>query len=140
MKKINNQDYTYYEFENFADLSRYQYDHKAVPLFADLPPNQIVSTYQLENMSKLYNWRYNHNESWKESRIYYYPSLQDFAIHEVMDGLYDNFFHFSGTDYHGAPDLTNFINYNKLGIMLMQTADSSIYASDGSSMFELIDI
>ena len=60
-----------------------------------------------------------------------FDSLEDFAIYEVEDGWYSTLE--LNHDYHGAPNLSYYIDYQALGTALSQTWDESRYAvlSDG---------
>lgn len=48
-----------------------------------------------------------------------FDSLEDFAIYEVEDGWYSTLE--LNHDYHGAPNLLEYINYKALGAALSQT-------------------
>ena len=52
-----------------------------------------------------------------------FDSIQDFAIYEVEDGWYSTLELVN--DYHGAPNLLNYIDYQALGAALSQTWDES---------------
>jgi hypothetical protein len=60
-----------------------------------------------------------------------FDSLEDFAIYEVEDGWYSTLE--LNHDYHGAPNLLEYINYKALGAALSQTCDEScnFVLSDG---------
>ena len=61
-----------------------------------------------------------------------FDSLEDYAIYEVDDGWYSGCVDLN-VDYHGAPNLSYYIDYQALGTALSQTWDESRYAvlSDG---------
>lgn len=61
-----------------------------------------------------------------------FDSLEDFAIYEVDEGWYSCYVDLN-VDYHGAPNLSYYIDYQALGTALSQTWDGSCYAvlSDG---------
>lgn len=54
-----------------------------------------------------------------------FDSLEDFAIYEVEDGFYFSIGCGNDIDYHGAPDLLNYIDYQALGEALLQVWDES---------------
>ena len=53
-----------------------------------------------------------------------FDSLEDFAIYEVDDGWYSCCVDLN-VDYHGAPNLSYYIDYQELGRALSQTWDDS---------------
>lgn len=53
-----------------------------------------------------------------------FDSLEDFAIYEVDDGWYSGCVDLN-VDYHGAPNLSYYIDYQALGKALSQTWDES---------------
>lgn len=63
---------------------------------------------------------------WQDSELYWYPSEEDFAIHEVKDGWYSDI-ELATTDFRGAPNLLDFINFKALGNALVETWASSYY-------------
>lgn len=52
-----------------------------------------------------------------------FNSLKDFAIYEVVDGWYSSFD--LDHDYHGAPNLLDYIDYQALGTALSLIWDES---------------
>lgn len=63
----------------------------------------------------------------KESEIFIYPSLEDFAKYEVEDGFYIEII---DTDYDEAYDLLECINYQALGEKLKEKWDESSHYYD----------
>lgn len=61
-----------------------------------------------------------------------FDSLEDYAIYEVDEGWYSGCVDLN-VDYHGAPNLSYYIDYQALGTALSQTWDESRHAvlSDG---------
>lgn len=61
-----------------------------------------------------------------------FDSFEDYAIYEVDDGWYSGCVDLN-VDYHGAPNLSYYIDYQALGTALSQTWDESRCAvlSDG---------
>ena len=53
-----------------------------------------------------------------------FDSLEDFAIYEVDDGWYSGCVDLN-VDYHGAPNLSLYIDYHALGAALSRTWDDS---------------
>lgn len=53
-----------------------------------------------------------------------FDSLEDFAIYEVDDGWYSSCVDLN-VDYHGAPNLSYYIDYQALGTALSQTWNDS---------------
>ena len=62
---------------------------------------------------------------WQDSYLYWYPTEEDFAMYEVEDGWYSNFQLNQSTDFNGAPNLLNFIDFEGLGSALVETWDNS---------------
>lgn len=64
--------------------------------------------------------------------IWVFPDAGEYAVYEVVDGWYSE--HDLGSDYNGAPDLLEFIDFNELGDALVSSWDDSCnyQASDGS--------
>lgn len=60
---------------------------------------------------------------WQDSDLYYYPSENDFAIYEIVDGWYSTIQ--LDTDFNGAPNLLDFIDFEGLGRALVETWDAS---------------
>lgn len=61
-----------------------------------------------------------------------FDSLEDYVIYEVDEGWYSDYVDLN-VDYHGAPNLSYYIDYQALGTALSQTWDESCHAvlSDG---------
>lgn len=61
-----------------------------------------------------------------------FDSLEDYAIYEVDEGWYSGCVDLN-VDYHGAPNLSYYIDYQALGTALSQTWDEScnFVLSDG---------
>ncbi len=53
-----------------------------------------------------------------------FDSLEDYAIYEVDEGWYSGCVDLN-VDYHGAPNLSYYIDYQALGMALSQTWDES---------------
>lgn len=64
-----------------------------------------------------------------------FDSLADFAIYEIEDGWYSSFD--LDYDWHGAPNLSYYIDYKALGMALSQTWDESCHyvLSDGRVLY-----
>lgn len=58
-----------------------------------------------------------------------YPTLEDYAIYEVEDGWYSCSLQ-NQSDFRGAPNPFNFIDYEKLGEALESTWDESTHWYD----------
>lgn len=67
---------------------------------------------------------------WMNEQIYYYPTIEDFAIYELTEGWYIDYIK-SDTDLRGAPDPLDYIDYEAFGEALTRNWDGSIYWSDG---------
>ena len=69
---------------------------------------------------------------WQQEELFVYDTLIDLAIYEVFDGWYGSLE--IERDYNGAPNLINFINYEKLGSALRESWDSTLHylSEDGS--------
>lgn len=61
---------------------------------------------------------------WQNSELYWFPSEEDFAIYEVVDGWYSTFPPIT-TNFNGAPNLLDFIDFKGLGSALVNTWDDS---------------
>lgn len=61
---------------------------------------------------------------WQDSELCWYPSKEDFAIYEVEDGWYSNH-ELATTDFNGAPNLLDFLDFKDLGNALVNTWDDS---------------
>lgn len=62
---------------------------------------------------------------WQDSEIYLYDDPEDFAKYQIEDGIYATTFNHK-TDFYGAPNLFDFLDYKALGNALINTADSSM--------------
>lgn len=64
--------------------------------------------------------------------IWVFPDAGEYAVYEVVDGWYSE--HDLGSDYNGAPDLLQFLDFDELGDALVATWDDICHyqASDGS--------
>lgn len=58
---------------------------------------------------------------WQEEEIYYHVTIEDYAEHELYDGLYADAFR---DDYNGAPDPLDFINLKEFGESLANSWDN----------------
>lgn len=65
-----------------------------------------------------------------------FDSLEDYAIYEVDEGWYSGCVDLN-VDYHGAPNLSYYIDYKALGTALSQTWDESCHyvLSDGRVLY-----
>lgn len=65
-----------------------------------------------------------------------FDSLEDYAIYEVDEGWYSDYVDLD-VDYHGAPNLLYYIDYQELGTVLSQTWDESCHyvLSDGRVLY-----
>lgn len=65
-----------------------------------------------------------------------FDSLEDYAIYEVDEGWYSGCVDLN-VDYHGAPNLSYYIDYQALGTALLQTWDESCHyvLSDGRVLY-----
>ena len=71
---------------------------------------------------------------WQKEEIYMHKSLVDFAEYEVTDGWYSDLFGNMMTDFNGAPNLFEYIDYEELGNDLIHSWDNSInYYSDNTN-------
>lgn len=70
---------------------------------------------------------------WQDSELCWYPNEEDFAMYEVEDGWYSTFQLNQYTDFNGAPNLLNFLDFKSLGSALVETWDNSCHfeANDG---------
>lgn len=57
---------------------------------------------------------------WQDSRLYYYPTVKDFTLHELDDGWYFNYKLKYDMDFDDAVNLLDFINYDALGKALIK--------------------
>lgn len=66
---------------------------------------------------------------WMEGEIYYYPTKEDFCEYELIDGWYTglNF----DTDFRGAPNPMDYIDYERFAKALIDTWDSRCNWTDG---------
>lgn len=62
---------------------------------------------------------------WQDSYLYWYPTEEDFAMYEFEDGWYSNHNLNQSTDFRGAPNPLNFIDFKSLGEALVETWDNS---------------
>lgn len=63
---------------------------------------------------------------WQNNEITCYRSAASFARYEVQEGWYASLGIYEH-DYNGAPDLKEFIDFEKLGDALVKNMDESIY-------------
>lgn len=61
---------------------------------------------------------------WQNNDLYWYPSEKDFAIYEIVDGWYSNI-ELSTTDFRGAPNPLNFIDFKSFGEALVDSYDET---------------
>lgn len=57
---------------------------------------------------------------WQGRNLHWYPTKEDFAMHELEEGQYSDFGLSRYTDFNGAPNLLDFINFNLLGEALVE--------------------
>ena len=60
---------------------------------------------------------------WKDNELYFYPTLEDYAMYELHDGWYINY-NFND-DYNGAPNPLDYIDMEKFGKDLIDSGDES---------------
>ncbi|QYG30012.1 hypothetical protein K0O13_07850 [Mammaliicoccus sciuri] len=63
---------------------------------------------------------------WQQEEIYYHNNIVDFTEYEVFEGWYSELFGNMMTDFNGAPNLFEYIDYEKLGKDLIRAWDNSI--------------
>lgn len=97
-------------FENFEELKKYNSD-----LASELLEEKGVG-------------------EWLENEIYYYKEKEDFAQYEVNDGWYSSIID-TNANFNGAPDLFDYIDYERLAEDLTQNWDiSSNYLSSNNEV------
>lgn len=62
---------------------------------------------------------------WQEYALCWYPSEEDFAMYEMIDGWYSSTDLGQFSDFRGAPNPLNFIDYKALGKALVETWDEN---------------
>lgn len=62
---------------------------------------------------------------WINEQLFIYDNIEDFAKYELHDGWYAD--RFNNTDYNGAPDPLDYINYKEFGEALKDSWDNSLY-------------
>lgn len=62
---------------------------------------------------------------WQEYAIFYYPTKEDYAAYELEDGWYADFGLNENTDFYGAPNLLDHIDFASLADALIDTWDDS---------------
>ena len=89
--------------------------------------NEIFDNYQAlaaKHPSAAAELLYAFNEGeWQNSELCWYPSEKDFAVYEVVNGWYSSIP--LTTDFNGAPNLLDFIDFEGLGSALVETWDDS---------------
>lgn len=60
---------------------------------------------------------------WQNNDLYWYPSEEDFAMYEMVDGWYSSNGLGQFSDFKGAPNPLNFIDYKALGKALVGSWD-----------------
>lgn len=66
--------------------------------------------------------KFNEGE-WQDNDLYWYPSEEDFAIYEIVDGWYSNLGLNQFVDFNGAPNPLNFIDFKSFGDVLIDSYD-----------------
>lgn len=96
-------EYEVYQFENFKEFK------KSFPKLA-------------KELSEVVG-----DGKWKDYGINFYPTLKDYAIYEVVDGYYYCSDIDLNKDLRGAPNLLDYIDFEKLGNDLKEKLDDGTY-------------
>lgn len=72
--------------------------------------------------------------TWQDSDIYYYDDPASYADYNVREGWYGCLINkdLATMDYHGAPSLYDFIDFDKLGQALIDNGDPSTTFETGN--------
>lgn len=62
---------------------------------------------------------------WQNSELYWFPSEEDFAMYEMIDGWYSSTDLGQFSDFRGTPNPLNFIDYKALGEALVENWDET---------------
>lgn len=109
-----------YSDNDFAD-----YEEKSFDSISKLSQSGIFTNKQVQEIKKHFLLS-NDLKTVENSEICVYPTIEDFAIYEVLDGWYQ-LRDFVDKGLNGEPDPTDFINYKELGYALAQSWDESEY-------------
>lgn len=63
-------------------------------------------------------------ETWMNEQLMVHPTVEEYAIYELIDGWYQN--HNLGGSFDGAPNPIEYIDLDALGRDLIDTGDSSV--------------
>lgn len=94
-------DYNYETFEDLEDLK------ETYPELA----KELLEMFQEDN--------------WMFEQLFVYPTLEDYAKYELIDGWYYNGIY--KDNYNGAPNPLDYIDLNALGDALSRSWDETIY-------------
>lgn len=84
----------------------------------------------LKNEKELANelWQKFDSGEWQKETLYVYDTKEDFAKYELTNGWYFSLgLNLDSMDYHGAPNLLDYINLTELGDDLTNNWDESCY-------------
>lgn len=93
-----------------------------VQIYENIEELKEINENLVEKITNVFN-----EETLKESEIFIYPTLEDFAKYEVEDGFYIEII---DKDYDEAYDLLECINYVALGEKLKQKWDKDSHYYD----------
>jgi len=68
---------------------------------------------------------------WMNDQIYFYPTIEDYAIDELYEGWYAGVGLDFDKDFRGAPNPLDYIDMEAFGNALTRTWDESMYWTDG---------